>query len=114
MSLCSRGCPISVFPVPESGNFNPMVVNGVGGDNRMDVWDVCIIFRIKLMGHKALAGSRSTVFVCKNRGQYTPVVLMVGRYEGDMEPKVLQKLFYKVEHREGELCEYDKPLADGG
>ena len=80
----------------------------------MDVLEVCIIFRIKLMGHKALPQSRSAVFVCKNRGQYTPVVLMVGRYEGDMEPKVLQKLFYKVEHKQGELCEYDKPLADCG
>ena len=52
--------------------------------------------------------------MCKNGGQYTPVVVMVGRYEGDMEPKVLQKLFYKVEHKQGELGEYDKPLADGG
>ena len=91
-----------------------MAVNGVGGDNPMDVREVCIIFRIKLMGHKALPGSKGTVFVCRNGGQYTPVVVMVGRYEGDMEPKVLQKLFYKVEHKQGELGEYDKPLADGG
>ena len=77
----------------------------------MDVWEVCIIFRIKLMGHKALAGTKSTVFVCKNRGQYTPVVLMVGRYEGETDPKRLEKLFYNVEHKPSHLNQYDRPLG---
>ena len=51
------------------------------------------------------------IYVCQHGGQYTPVVLMVGRYRGSMEAKSLENKFYNVEHKPGYLNEHDRPLG---
>ena len=68
------------------------------------------MFRVKVVNHSTLKGSSGSVYVCKNRGEYTPVVLMIGRYEGEMDQRELARVFYKVEHSLQNLSTYDKPL----
>ena len=89
-----------------------MAVHGGGGDNRMGALEVCTVFRIKVMAHNAKPSTRSKIFVCQNGGQYTPVVLMLGKYRGSMEEKYLKEKFYRVEHGPEYLNEFDAPLGE--
>ena len=72
------------------------------------------MFRVKVVEHSTMKGSSGSVWVCKHRGEYTPVVLMIGRYEGKMDQKELGKVFYKMDHSLQDVSRYDKPLPEGG
>ena len=67
----------------------------------MGALEVCTVFRIKVMAHNANPSTKGKIHVCQHGGQYTPVVLMLGKYRESMEPKYLHDHFYKVKH-EGE------------
>ena len=102
--------PLRAAGPPKSGSSNP---NDFAGDNPTEFAKVCIMFRVKVVEHSTLSGSRGNVWVCKHRGSYTPVVLMIGRYEGKMDQTELRKVFYKVDHRLQDVSPYDKPLPGG-
>ena len=100
-----------------------MAVYGGGGDNRMGALEVCTVFRIKVMSNNVKHGSgradgSGKIYVCQGAGQYTPVVLMLGRYRGELDEKSLQERFYVVEHGPEYLNVHDEPragpVAEGG
>ena len=73
---------------------------------------MCIIFRVKVVEHSTMKGSSGSVLICKHSGSYTPVVLMMARYEGKMDPKELGKVFYPVDHSLDNLSPYDQALEN--
>ena len=80
----------------------------------MGALEVCTVFRIKVMANNVKPGSGGRggkIYVCQLGGQYTLVVLMLGRYRGPMEEKSLTARFYRVEHGPGYLNEHDEPLV---
>ena len=77
----------------------------------MGALEVCTVFRIKVMAHNANPSTKGKIHVCQHGGQYTPVVLMLGKYRGSMEEKYLKEKFYRVEHAPGYLNEFGEPLG---
>ena len=57
----------------------------------------CAVFRIRVSEHTRFRSGRD-IFVCRDAGTYTPVVLMIGRYTGRMDPRSIRGLFNEVCH----------------
>ena len=91
-----------------------MAVYGGGGDNRMGALEVCTVFRIKVMQNKrheksGRADGSGRIYACQAAGTYTPVVLMLGQYRGELDEESLRARFYLLEHGPGYLNRWDVP-----